>query len=225
MTNFRIIKTGLVFFSIITIGLLTINACKKDDKTIQVSGTVTDASGNKIEGVTVNLQGTILQGGAYSSSFSDIESAKTDANGFYEINTDWQTVGKYKITLFKYNYFESYQEYIADEISKGSKVTKNLNINPVAWLKMIVNNTDPYDESDKITFKYDSKETPLCYDCCNNNPTLGEGMIYSNTSKCKLPGNKNAKISWTVLKNGEIKTFSENIFCPAFDTTAFNINY
>ena len=149
MKNLNNIKRLFFIFSIVTIGLSILNACKKDDKTIQVSGTVTDASGNKIEGVTVNLQGTILQGGAYSSSFSDIESAKTDANGFYEINTDWQTVGKYKITLFKYNYFESYQEYIADEISKGSKVTKNLNINPVAWLKMIVNNTDPYDERDR----------------------------------------------------------------------------
>lgn len=225
MKNLNNIKRLFFIFSIVTIGLSMLNACKKDDRTIQVSGTVTDATGNKVEGVTVNLQGTILQGGAYSSSFSDIASAKTDANGFYEINTDWQTVGKYKITLFKYNYFESSQEYIADDISKGSKVTKNLIINPVAWLKMVVNNTDPYDDSDKITFKYDSEGTPLCYDCCNNNPTLGEGMIYSNTSKCKLPGNKNAKISWTVLKNGEIKTFSENIFCPAFDTTAFNINY
>lgn len=225
MTNFRIIKTGLVFFSIITIGLLTINACKKDKKTIQLSGIISDASGNKVEGVTVNLQGTLLQGGAYSSGFSDIASAKTDANGYYEINTDWQTVGKYKITLFKYNYFENSKEYIADDIPIGSEVTKNLNIHPIAWIKIIVNNTDPYDNSDRISFKYDSEDTPVCSDCCNDTPTLGYGMIYSNTSKCKLYGNKNAKISWTVQKHGEIKTYSENIFCSAFDTTAFNINY
>lgn len=225
MTNFRIIKTGLVFFSIITIGLLTINACKKDKKTIQLSGIISDASGNKVEGVTVNLQGTLLQGGAYSSGFSDIASAKTDANGYYEINTDWQTVGKYKITLFKYNYFENSKEYIADDIPIGSEVTKNLNIHPIAWIKIIVNNTDPYDNSDRISFKYDSEDTPVCSDCCNNTPTLGYGMIYSNTSKCKLYGNKNAKISWTVQKHSEIKTYSENVFCSAFDTTAFNIDY
>lgn len=225
MTNFRIIKTVLVFFSIITIGLLTINACKKDKKTIQLSGIISDASGNKVEGVTVNLQGTLLQGGTYSSGFSDIASAKTDANGYYEINTDWQTVGKYKITLFKYNYFENSKEYIADDIPIGSEVTKNLNIHPIAWIKIIVNNTDPYDNSDRISFKYDSEDTPVCSDCCNNTPTLGYGMIYSNTSKCKLYGNKNAKISWTVQKHSEIKTYSENVFCSAFDTTAFNIDY
>ena len=132
MKNLNNIKRLFFIFSIVTIGLSILNACKKDDKTIQVSGTVTDASGNKIEGVTVNLQGTILQGGAYSSSFSDIESAKTDANGFYEINTDWQTVGKYKIALYKYNYFESYPYYIADEVSYGRWVTHTLKIHTIA---------------------------------------------------------------------------------------------
>lgn len=225
MKNLGKIKIVFFLFTIITIGLSILNACKKDEKTIQLSGIITDASGNKVEGVTVSLQGTLLQGGAYSSGFSDIASVKTDANGYYEIITDWQTVGKYKITLFKYNYFENSKEYIADDIPIGSEVTKNLIIHPIAWIKIIVNNTNYNDDSDRISYKYDSEDTPICSDCCNNTPILGYGMLYSNTLKCKLYGNKNAQISWTVQKNGDITSYSENVFCSAFDTTAFNINY
>lgn len=200
-------------------------ACKKDDKNIKISGVITDSAGNKIEGVNVTLQGTLLQGGAFSSGFSDIATVKTDANGFYEIDTKWQTVDKYKITLFKYNYFENSFQYISDEFQAGEKVTKNLIINPVAWIKILVNNVDPDGNGDRISYKYDTEEFQLCTDCCNNTPIIGNGMLYSNVLKCKLPGNKNAKISWTVQKGGSINSYSENVFCTAFDTTTFNINY
>ncbi len=200
-------------------------ACKKEEKNIKLSGIITDVAGNKVSGVVVTLQGTLLQGGAYSSGFSDIATATTDANGFYEIETKWQTVDKYKITLFKYNYFENSYQYIADEIPSGKAVTKDLKINPVAWIKIIVNNVDPDSDSDRISFKYDSEDLPLCSDCCNNTPVLGYGMIYSKIVKCRLSGNKYAKISWTVQKGGSIINYSEDVFCTAFDTTTYNINY
>ena len=218
-------KRTLTLLLICFISFSAFVACKKENKNIKISGIITDASGNKIEGVNVTLQGTLLQGGAYSTGFSDITTVKTDANGFYEIDTKWQTVDKYKITLFKYNYFENSYQYISDDFPIGEKVTKNLTIHPLAWIKIVVNNVDPDGNGDRISYKYDTDESPLCADCCNNTPIVGNGMIYSNVLKCKLPGNKNAKISWTVQKSNNITNYSQQVFCTAFDTTTFNINY
>jgi hypothetical protein len=218
-------KRTLTLLLLFIVSLYTFVSCKKESKNIKVLGFITDVAGNKIEGVNVTLQGTLLQGGAYSTGFSDIATVKTDANGFYKIDTKWQTVDKYKITLFKYNYFENSYQYISDDFPIGEKVTKNLTIDPMAWIKIVVNNVDPDGNGDRISYKYDTDKFSLCADCCNNTPIVGNGMLYSNVLKCKLTGNKNAKISWTVQKGGSITSYTDNVFCTAFDTTTFNINY
>lgn len=209
------------FFVFIGIGI----SCKKENKQIKVWGYVSDAAGNKISGVKVNLQGTLLQGGSYSSGFSDIVAATTDANGNYELKADWQVVDKYRITLFKQNYFDTYTDYLSNDIPSGSEVNKNLTLNPVAWIKITVNNVSPYDDSDQISYYYDNTQSFSCIDCCNNNPIIGYGMIYSNTLVCRLKGNANAKISWVVKKDDIIQSYNHNVFCTAFDTTEYVINY
>ncbi len=214
---------GIMMFLISVLLLET--SCKKEEKKIKVWGYVADASGNKVSGVKVNLQGTLLEGGSYSSGFSDIASANTNSIGNYEIITDWKVVDKYKIKLFKQNYFDNSFEYLASEIPSGAEVNKNLTMHPVAWIKIVVNNINPYDENDQISYKYDNNETINCFDCCNNSSIVGNGMLYSNILVCKLKGNATAKVSWVVKKDNVIQTYSQNVFCNAFDTTEVSINF
>ena len=214
---------GLVLFFISFLLLET--SCKKEEKKIKVWGYVADASGNKVSGVRVNLQGTLLEGGSYSSGFSDIASSTSNTSGNYDISTEWKVVYKYKIKLFKQNYFDNSYEYLANDIPSGAEVNKNLVIHPVAWIKIVVNNVNPYDDNDQISYKYDENEPFNCYDCCNNSSIVGNGMLYSNVLVCKLKGNATAKVMWVVKKDNIIQSYSQNIFCNAFDTTEVSINY
>lgn len=219
-------KSYLYFFLALSISFVLLEtSCKKEEKKIKISGYVADAAGNKVSGVKVNLQGTLLEGGSYSSGFSDIASSNTNSLGNYEILTEWKVVDKYKIKLFKQNYFDNSYEYLADDIPSGAEVSKNLIIHPVAWIKISVNNINPYDDNDQISYKYDNNETFNCFDCCNNSSVIGNGMIYSNVLICKLKGNANAKVSWVVKKDNQIQSYNQNVFCSAFDTTEVSINY
>ncbi len=200
-------------------------SCKKEPKTIKIWGSVSDAAGNKVSGVKVGLQGTLLEGGSFSSGFSDMASSNTNSSGSYEISTEWKVVDKYKIKLFKQNYFDNSFNYLANDIPSGADVNKNLVIHPVAWIKISVNNINPYDDNDQISYKYDNNEPFTCFDCCNNSSTIGYGSIYSNVLICKLKGNANAKVTWVVKKDNTIQSYNQNIFCTAFDTTEISINY
>ncbi len=215
-------------FQTIAIALIALvlisSSCKKDKNTITIKGVVSDAKGNTIPDVHITLQGTVVQGGIYTSEFSDIISTSSAADGSYIIETERKMADKYRIRLFKQDYFSYNIDMLADDVPGGKVVEKNLRLDPYAWIKLKVWNENPITGEDKIVYKYDDDNAYNCSDCCSNENIIGEGFNYSKTLICKLKGNDYAKISWTVYKEG-VTTGSESIFCAAFDTTEYVLNY
>ncbi len=211
---------------LILFGIIFIISCKKDeDKEITVTGEIKDPTGAAISGVRVSLQGTILSGGTYNTGFSEMAYATTDAGGKYEIKTKWQVVSKYRIIAIKTNFFDYKTELTSNTIPAGESYTNNILVYPIAWIKLNVVNTSGCDSNDVISYRISSPPSQVGFDCCSNEYFIGKGQFFSAATKCKSIGNSNAIFEWSVQKSGAIHTYQHNMFCVAFDTTTFNLNY
>lgn len=201
-----------------------IGSCKKENEdVIIVKGTVLNPKNNSpISGAKVYLDGKILNSGIYNDNYSEITSATSDAAGNFEINTPFQVVSGYRIRVFKNNYFENSTIVASDLIGKGDTYTTSLNLVPVAWIKVNLNNVVNWPD-DEINYKF-TGATQSCIDCCHNQFLQGVGN-YHAIYKCKLIGDSYGRFYWTVKRDGATNPFADSVYCTAFDTTVLNINY
>ena len=57
----------------------------------------------------------------------------------------------------------------------------------------------------------------------------GGGAFYGMTIETSvvktIGGNQNSPINWNVIKNNIQSSYNDIVYCPAFDTTNYSINY
>ena len=210
---------------ILSIALVATVGCKKHDNNLNIKGNVYDPNLKQyLANVTVVLASSKIEGGTYNPNYQNIASVKTDAGGNFSFEFVEEKVIGYRISLSKSRYFDYSEEISADKLNTGETYSVSYYLYPQGFIKLHVKNLAPFDENDIISYFF-SEGYKNCLDCCGNTPIIGNGILYEETTICKTFGDQNVTISWTVKKNNNLTAHSANIFCPAFDTVSYDLNY
>ena len=201
-------------YSIIIFLIISFYSCKKDSNTsITISGVVADKNTNvPIAFAEVDL---IEYGGGFlgGSSSSTLQRMYADAIGrftFFNVNINSEKT--YIVLGYKNLYFNDGNNTADVNINQPNVVVP---MQPMAWLKLHVKDTSPYDKFDYISFS-----SPWGGGAGPFNGVNVDTILFA-----QVYGNENTIIFAFITKNGIKSTVSKNIICPAFDTTLYNLNY
>ncbi len=209
-----------VYHSFWLLVVLSTASCEKPlIKTGSIIGVVKDATtGEPIANADVFLMqneigdGDIWNGGGPSEQ---IDCTTSDANGNFSFLFDYDKGYRYLCGAEKSLYFDLNQEFSVDEDTKNGNNVEVL-LNPIAWVSITCVNIFPHDSNDEITLS-------LLLD--GNNPELIGSDIDSTLCCFTLNGNSENRIVWYVTKGGGDSSYFQNVYCPSFDTTYFEILY
>ncbi|MCC6690109.1 MAG: carboxypeptidase regulatory-like domain-containing protein, partial [Bacteroidia bacterium] len=135
-------KTTLSVFISIALMLTGLNACKKD-ATTTVSGRVTDATtGVAVPNATVYIQRRNTS--CFSCNAGTFASVKADSKGNFVYSFEADKDFSYSIAAEANNYFSNKPSggIGIDSYKKNSLLVP---LQPIAWLKLHVKNTAPFD--------------------------------------------------------------------------------
>ena len=199
--------------------LLTTSAsqCKKD-KTPEygptyVEGVVRDKT--TVEGVpyaAVYLQRDTIDWNWGGGGFQPVTSVAADSKGNFHIDYNKENGWSYSLFAERPQYYDSHSDPVWIKQQKGTIIL----LQPEAYLKVYIKNTQPYDAMDYISVN-------------NSFVSGGGGPFYGIQVDTfvvgKVYGNSTNKAIWFVTKNGISTTNEDSIYCLSFDTTLFILNY
>ncbi len=208
--------------------LFSILSCHKDplcelaDDEARLQGYALEKGTKKpVEGVRLYLTNCVssLQFGSFPSC-TVIDSTKTDKNGYYSFTYKYK--GKYSGLSFdlRANVSDSYYKRNRFEtIGPTDHLIwdYNLELIPKAWVKVHVKNANPFDESDFV-WVYGAWSG-------GSHDDRYYGKNISLNIKKEVTGNDSISISWNTTKNSIDYFKTLEVYCPAHDTTYFEILY
>ncbi len=187
--------------------MLSILSCRKDNKSTLVKGIVQDiTTSNHLSGATVYLMRTkydciVCQGAIYDTTTAD-------ENGRFSFEFNGESEYGYSICAKSNKYFNNFSTGGVG-IEKGKKNQVTVRLYPEAYLKLHI-----IGKNGKIDLNAFSGGGHLIQGI--NIDTIFYEIVY---------GNYNFDIVWWVTKNDTTHKYSDNLICPAFDTTTYDINY
>lgn len=206
----------ILSYFIIVLFLFCVYQCQKDEKRTIVEVTALDKTTNQvIPDARVILIADTFSTFMGPSYYAVVEEKYTDIAG----KCHFDFIAKKSWTY----YFVASAEHYYDlgdpmgDIDNGKMNYVAIPFQPEAFLKVYVKNTQPYD----------------IYDYISVNPfgtPGGGGGVYTGISVdtfsvARLWGNNTRDLNYWVKKNGIENHFTTSIYCSAFDTTVYTINY
>ena len=217
-------KTSAKLLSFIFAAFL-FTACNKNKDEITISGRIFDPDLNKyVSGAVVKLSGNGIQSGVYTPGYSEIERMTTSEDGSFSFTLKKSTHDGFRLTVTKDNYFTQTHDFSASVFYEASEYEKEVLFRPSGTLEIHLYNAYPSDEDDKVVF-YFSNADLTCSGCCINSPLTGNGPAFDTTFSCKFYGNQNVLFLRSVTKNQHTNLFFDSLFCPAFSTATYHIEY
>jgi len=203
-----------------------LESCDKDKNIIHIEGKVYDPNTAAYVGdaqVTIAAS-KLSSGGIFSAGYADIGTTVTDANGNFIFDFEEEKFGGFQMRVEKNNYFSTFKEIAATEIVAGTTYSPTITIFPVCFIDLKIRNAMPYDTNDLVFYSFTSGFLNGS-ECCGNTITYGHGLYYADTVICKTHGNQNVTLSYNVRKEGITTLHTQTLYCTAFDTTHFIIDY
>jgi hypothetical protein len=221
-------KKYFAIFIILGIQFLLIflmDSCRKNKDQIAVQGRVTDPNTNiNVEGASVVLSANIVQNGVYSTGYDEIARTNTDAGGNFSFAFKEERYAGYRIYISKAGYYSYTADISANDLVAGETYTPVYEIYPIGYIKLKVVNAAPYDTADVISYSFTSGYLN-CFECCDHSMHIAKGIDVNDSLKCKTNGNHDVVIAWNVKKNNVTVLHTGSIYCKAFDTVSYQINY
>ena len=212
----------LIFLAIVG---LTFVSCEKEVRKFDISGKVYDPQLKKnVSSAEVVLRGSKIQSGIYNSNYIDLQSTSTSSDGSYSFEVPEETVSGYRFYINKKDYFDQLIDVNTDDIQNNNGYTLNVDLIPIAYLKLSVKNTMPIGSDDEIHFRFKNIDVQ-CKDCWNKGTITGVGPTYTYNRTAQTSGENELIIEWVVKKGGQQHIYSDTIFTKAFQTVDYNINY
>ena len=211
-----------ILFFLLTIVLLT--GCNKTKNKLLFSGQIYSPNEDKnLANITVELQAQIIETGTYNSNFQLLQKVTTDGEGKYNITNDNVRASVFKLIAYANDYIRTESEINSDLVTVGKTYNHNFNLYSKAYLMIYVHNTAPADSTDEITISV-IHSSPNCSVCCDISNAVFTGVI-NDTLNCLVYGNQTVKVDYTVNTSSNFHHYSHNVYCPAFETETFSINY
>ena len=216
-------KNFISFFRI-TLILLSFTCCKKETLHTAVKGVVADKTNcNALPNAAVYLlEGEVKLIYPYYFYIA-IDSTVTNNNGEFSFDLTAKKGMDYAVTAMVDKYYYLYDtEWIFIAEGKANYVV--IGLQPEAFLKIHIKNTQPYDFNDLITIGGDWNNTaPHNYYGIDVDTFVVNINHIGNANP--VSGNNNVNIIWWITKNNIETEHSDSVYCLAFDTTVYEINY
>lgn len=205
---------------------LTFVACKKDnDGKLRIEGKISDRrNGTGVSSVRVNLKEQVVEGGSFSSTFTQSATTTTAGNGTYEVEFERKNAAAYEFELKKTGFFDRVYSINPENVTLGDTYTRNGVLTPIATLQLRLLNQTPLNQNDRIRFRHLNANFEDC-SCCNNDFVVIDGTNVDSTFQCELHGDFLIKYVWEVTKNDTTTTYVDSLYCPAFMTSNLEIAY
>ncbi|RUA28027.1 MAG: hypothetical protein DSY76_04755 [Bacteroidetes bacterium] len=218
-------RIKFIAISILFVNIFLFSACKKDVKTYEISGSISDPQLHiNVSGVKVSLKASKVQSGVYNPTYTEIQSTTTSSDGSFSFTVEHENVEGYRLDFTKTDYFDNTKDLSTDDVQNGNATNIKMDFIPIAKIKLIVKNTSPQSNDDKIEFRF-SNVSVKGKDCWTNDPITGIGPTYSFTKTGQVSGNKDMYLEWVVVKNGSQHSYTDTIHSEAFKLKTYNINY
>ena len=218
-------RIKFIAISILFVNIFLFSACKKDVKTYEISGSISDPQLHiNVSGVKVSLKASKVQSGVYNPTYTEIQSTTTSSDGSFSFTVEHENVEGYRLDFTKTDYFDNTKDLSTDNVQNGNATNIKMDFIPIAKIKLIVKNTSPQSNDDKIEFRF-SNVSVKGKDCWTNDPITGIGPTYSFTKTGQVSGNKDMYLEWVVVKNGSQHSYTDTIHSEAFKLKTYNINY
>lgn len=197
--------------------LIVFLSCKKKNAEFVIKGLATDATFSQpLSNATVKL----YQNPVGSSDEELIASTTTDAKGNYTFSFPREKMEKYRLVIYKSNYFTIDKTIYFSELSLESDYIKNVTTTAMSWAKLTFHNLNPQGADHLQYIKQNGKDG--CMECC---PTSYQDY-YGNLDTsiyCVNDGNTDYSYLYWVL--GTSDQGSRTVFTSAFDTSEVILNY
>ncbi|MCK5856553.1 MAG: hypothetical protein KAG64_03625 [Bacteroidales bacterium] len=215
----------IIGVSILSLNIILVSACNKDVKSYEIAGSVFDPQLSiNVTGAKVSLKASKVQSGVYNPNYIEIKSYSTSADGKFNFNIEHESVSGYRLDITKNNYFDASVNLATEDVQNNSETNIKVDLIPIAEITLIVKNTTPQGNDDKIQFRF-SNVTVKGKNCWTNDPIIGNGPSYSLTKTGQVSGNKKMYLEWTVTKGGNQHIYKDTIQSEEFNTKTYNINY
>ncbi len=208
---------NLILLPISFILFLACDSCKKDTSVsgpINISGQVVDKNTNTPVTVAevdlIERDGGMFGGG----SSTTLQRMYADSNGKFTFsNVTINSAKTYTVLGYKLLYFNDGNNTVDVDENHPSNVI--IPMQPMAWLKLHVKDTAPFDKYDVIGFgsPWGGGAGPFGG---QNIDTFLYAQVY---------GNINTRIVGSITKNNKTNIVNKYLICPAFDTTLYNFFY
>lgn len=214
-----------IFFALTLMMAFLFSGCKKDQDRIMIEGSIMDAvQSAPVADATISLYGKVLEGGIYNPSSTVIASAVSDAQGKFAINIQQVKASDFELVVTRTSYFEYREALTVDDISSGNTYEPVIQFSPEGWLRLKVQNSNPINASDLISYRIIS-DNPECSDCCNSAWKQGQGMVVNTESLCRSKAGSQALIVWNIHKGINHASDSTLVPIPLFDTAFYHLQY
>jgi len=200
------------FSSIIFLYALFISCGKGFLGDARVDGIVKDkTTGEAIAGATVYLLESENDYCLFCPTATFIiDSTTSDNEGCFEFKYDDQSGFTYSVSAIKEHYIDNQLQTYINRL--GSGVDVEVLLDPEAFLKVSVHNVNVYEPSDHISV--------------SNIYEQFYGNAVDTSITFKVYGNSITKLVWFVYEDGVTEGSQfEEIYCPSFDTTYYEILY
>ncbi len=213
-----------IFLSLISVSL-TLISCEKDIREFDVSGKVYDPKLKKnVSNAEVVLRASKIKSGIYNSTYVDLQSTNTSSDGTYSFQTPEEIVSGYRFYFNKKDYFDQLIDIETEDLQRNDGFNLNVNLIPIAYVKLTVENTSPVGSEDEIRFRFKNVEVQ-CKDCWNKEIITGLGPTYYYSRTAQTSGENDLIIEWVVKKGGQQHIYTDTLRTKAFQTINYNINY
>ncbi len=198
--------------------------CNKTKDKLLFTGQIYSPSENKnLANISVELQAQIIETGTYNSNFQLLQKVTTDGEGKYNITNDNVRASMFKLIAYSNDYIRTESEISSDIVKVGETYNHNFDLFPKAYLLIYVHNVAPADSTDELTISI-IHSSPNCTICSDISNSVLTGII-NDTINCLIYGNQTVTIEYTVNTTSNFNHYSHNVYCSAFETEAFSINY
>ena len=200
-------------------------SCKKKDDFILISGKLIDPKQNiNISGVRVELWAQKIESGIYSAYYDSYGSQLSNSSGEFSFELENNTFASVKLSFSKDNYYFWEYEIDGDVLKNVLFHDETYQMQPKAWIKLLVKNENPVDGSDYFDLRIMNGLTQ-CEECCTNEVLKFQGADVDEEIICQLLGHEDISIRWNSRKGAIQKGDVKLIFVPAFDTTSIQLFY
>lgn len=200
--------------------LVVLIGCKKERETI-VSGRVTEAySGVALDGVVLEFAYSQIRNGSYSSGYTELGSATSDASGGFAIEFGNVSAVNYRVRMRKEGYF--FQEVTINQ-DEWKRSQENV-FNPAMFLESSIrfrfyNWNSP---EKQVLFTLD-EHSEGCQDCCTTKSIYLQGVTDTSFT-CAVYGNQEIGYRLNRISPGA-STVEEGTISVDAGENVFEVNF